>query len=180
MAQLLKPGTQGEPIKQLQSKLRQLGFQIEADGHFGPATRAAVEDLQAFFGYDVDGVVGDATQKLIDQQVELSFNVTSAEAVKRGLEAQGQKAEQGFTGPKLTHILKTGSEGPEVRYLQHRLVALGYHLTIDGKFGPATEEAVRALQQAFNYDVDGVVGDGTSKLIYQQIGYGYRARASNA
>ena len=170
MAQLLKPGTQGEQVKDLQSKLKQLGFAIDADGHYGPATRAAVEDLQSLFGYDVDGVAGEATQKLAQQQLTTGFQASAADVVKRGLDAQG-KAE----GPKLARILKGGSEGAEVRYLQRRLIALGYTVAVDGKYGPATEKAVRELQQAFGYDVDGVVGEATDKLIYQQIGYGFRA-----
>lgn len=175
MAQVLKPGTQGEPVKQLQTKLKQLGFAIDADGHYGPATRAAVEDLQAVFGYDVDGVVGEGTLKLLEQQAGLGFQITSADAVKRGLEARGQSAEKGFTGAKLTRVLSSGMEGPAVRYLQYRLIALGYAVTVDGKYGPATERAVRELQQAFGYDVDGIFGEATDRLVYQQLGFGYRA-----
>ena len=173
MAQLLKPGTQGEQVKDLQSKLKQLGFAIDADGHYGPLTRAAVEDIQSLFGYDVDGVAGEATQKLVQQQLTSGFQANGEDVVKRGLDAQGKKE-----GPKLARILKTGGEGPEVRYLQRRLIALGYTVAVDGKYGPATEKAVRELQQAFGYNVDGVVGEATDKLIYQQIGYGYSAGAT--
>jgi len=177
MAQLLKPGTQGEPVKALQTKLKQLGFELESDGHYGPATRAAVEDLQAIFGYDADGVAGEATLKLVEQQAGLGFVASAADAVKRGLEAQGNKSEKGLQGPKLTAILKRGSEGREVRYLQRRLAALGYTVAVDGKFGEGTEQAVRAVQKQFGYDVDGVVGEATDRLLYQQIGYGFRAKA---
>jgi len=170
MAQLIKPGTQGEQVTTLQNNLKKLGFEVNADGIFGPATRAAVEELQALFGYDVDGVVGDATLKLIEQQAGVGFNVTAPDAVKRGLAAQG-KSE----GPELTQTLKRGSEGPEVRYLQRRLQALGYSVAADGKYGEGTEQAVKSLQQAFGYDVDGKVGKATNMLTYQQIGYGWRS-----
>ena len=178
MAQVLKPGTQGEQVEQLQTKLKQLGFAIEADGHYGPATRAAVEDLQAVFGYDVDGVVGEGTLKLVDQQTGLGFQIAGADAVKRGLEARGQSGEKGFAGAKLERVLSRGMEGPDVRYLQRRLTALGYGVSVDGKYGPSTEKAVRELQQAFGYDVDGVFGQATDRLVYQQLGFGYRAGAS--
>jgi peptidoglycan hydrolase-like protein with peptidoglycan-binding domain len=178
MAQVLKPGTQGEQVKELQSKLKQLGFQIESDGHFGPGTRAAVEDVQSLFGYDVDGVAGEATQQLLTQQVSAGFQLSSAEAVKRGLEAQGKKSDKGLEGPKLKRVLQSGMEGPDVRYLQRRLRALGYEVAVDGKYGPATDKAVRALQQAFGYNVDGTFGEATDRLVYQQIGYGFRAGAT--
>jgi len=168
MPQLIKPGSQGELVTSLQTQLKELGFELTIDGHFGPATRSAVEDLQMLFGYDVDGVAGDATQKLVAQQSELGFKLSEPDAVKRGLNAQG-------TAPAVKRTLKPGAEGADVRYLQRRLSALGYQVSTDGKFGPGTETAVRALQTAFGYDVDGIVGEATNKLLNQQIGYGFRA-----
>jgi hypothetical protein len=50
----------------------------------------------------------------------------------------------------------------------------------DGIFGDDTETAVRELQTMFGYDVDGIVGPGTSKLIEQQIGYGWNKNAPDA
>jgi peptidoglycan hydrolase-like protein with peptidoglycan-binding domain len=169
--QLIKSGSKGEPVKELQTKLAKLGFTVAADGIFGPGTRAAVEELQALFGYDVDGDVGDATHKLIDQQVGLGFNVQSADFVKRAIVAQGNATA-------LERTIQRGMEGADVRFVQRRLLTLGFSLTVDGKFGDATEKAVRALQQAFKYDVDGIVGQATHKLINQQIGYGWSANAA--
>jgi len=57
-------------------------------------------------------------------------------------------------------------------------VALGLALEVDGKFGPATEAAVRQLQTAFGYTVDGIAGQGTNKLINQQLGYNWNAAKS--
>ncbi|MEY4515457.1 MAG: hypothetical protein RLZZ450_7579 [Pseudomonadota bacterium] len=165
--QLLKSGSKGEPVKALQTKLQQLGFDSTPDGAFGPATQGAVEELQSLFGYDVDGIVGDGTLKLIDQQIGLTFNVKDPAALKKAVEA-GKIA-----APK--HALKRGSEGADVRILQRRLAVLGFAVTVDGKFGEATDKAVRGVQEAFKYDVDGVVGEATHKLINQQIGYGWTA-----
>lgn len=173
MAQLIKPGSQGELVTSLQTQLKGLGFELNVDGHFGPATRSAVEDVQSLFGYDVDGIAGDATQKLISQQTELGFKLGEPDAVKRGLNAQGSAAT-------IQRTLKKGTEGADVRYLQRRLSALGYQVSIDGKFGPGTETAVRAVQTAFKYDVDGIVGEATHKLLNQQIGYGFRADKATA
>jgi peptidoglycan hydrolase-like protein with peptidoglycan-binding domain len=166
MTQLIKSGAKGEPVTALQTKLQKLGFEVTPDGVFGAATQAAVEELQTVFGYDVDGVVGDGTQKLVDQQLGLSFSVKDGAALKRAIEAGPKPA------PK--RILKSGLEGADVRYLQRSLTLLGFAVTVDGKFGPATNQAVRALQTAFGYDVDGSVGEATQKLIYQQIGLGWK------
>ena len=58
--------------------------------------------------------------------------------------------------------LQRGSVGPEVTRLQRRLVELGFDPNgIDGKFGPDTETAVKAFQQANGLPVDGIVDANT-------------------
>jgi hypothetical protein len=55
--------------------------------------------------------------------------------------------------------LRRGSTGPEVARLQQRLTELGFDPNgIDGRFGPGTEAAVKAFQQANGLTVDGIVG----------------------
>ncbi|MDX2011537.1 MAG: peptidoglycan-binding protein [Myxococcaceae bacterium] len=53
--------------------------------------------------------------------------------------------------------LRRGMEGPAVTWLQQKL-----GLETDGKFGPATEQAVRAMQRQSGLAVDGVVGRQTA------------------
>jgi peptidoglycan hydrolase-like protein with peptidoglycan-binding domain len=166
-------------VTALQNQLVKLGFSIKVDGAFGPATKDAVEQMQLIFGYDADGIVGPATAKLVEQQAGYGWTVSASDAMQRGLEAQGKKSEKGdLAGPELTRTLKSGSEGVDVKYLQRRLVALGLPLEVDGKFGTATEAAVRKLQTAFGYTVDGIVGQGTNKLINQQLGHNWNAANS--
>jgi len=179
MSDLLKVGSKGEAVTTLQSKLVKLGFAIDADGAYGPATKDAVQQLQAIFGYDADGIAGPATLKLVDQQSGYGWVLGAPDAIKRGLEAQGKKSDKGdLLGAELARTLKPGLDGIDVKYLQLRLVALGYPLDVDGKFGPATEATVRKLQTAFGYDVDGIVGQGTHFLINQQLGYNWNATKS--
>ena len=176
--QVMKTGEKGTEVSALQTKLSQLGFPLKADGIFGPDTKTVVEELQLIFGYDADGMVGDATHKLIDSQIGYGFRVDKSDAIKRGLEAQGKKTDKGaLAGAELTHALKPGSAGTAVNYLQRRLNVLGYQLPVDGKFGPQTEQTVKKLQAAFNYDIDGIVGAATHKLINAQIGYGWNANS---
>jgi hypothetical protein len=133
------------------------------------------EPVQSLFGYTVDGIVGEGTEKLIAAQIGFGFNSSQPDAVKRGLEAQNKKGKDGtsLAGAELVRTLKRGVEGADVRYLQRRLAALGFTLALDGIFGQASEDAVRKLQKAHSYDVDGVVGHATHHLINQQIGLGW-------
>ncbi len=71
-------------------------------------------------------------------------------------------------------LVRRGSRGRAVRYLQRRLVALGYWLgPQDGVFGSLTEQAVYAVQKAAGLTRDGVVGPVT----WARIDAGTRPRA---
>jgi hypothetical protein len=58
-------------------------------------------------------------------------------------------------------VLRRGAKGAEVRQVQEALAALGYSTTIDGKFGPATAQAVKSFQASSGLTDDGVVGPAT-------------------
>jgi len=57
--------------------------------------------------------------------------------------------------------IKKGSKGSAVKYCQERLVAKGFHLTVDGDFGPKTDAVVREYQASENLQPDGIVGPQT-------------------
>ena len=58
-------------------------------------------------------------------------------------------------------LLKRGAKGKAVERLQRALRAAGFAVVPDGDFGPATDRAVRAFQEARRLQPDGVVGPAT-------------------
>ena len=56
-------------------------------------------------------------------------------------------------------VMKSGSRGESVKWLQWELDSKGYPLNVDGIYGPKTEAAVRQFQT--DVFVDGVVGPDT-------------------
>lgn len=66
-------------------------------------------------------------------------------------------------------ILRLGMRNSEVRKLQERLKQLGL-LTgnVDGDFGLVTEAAVKAAQQRYGLEVDGVVGGATWEALLRR------------
>jgi peptidoglycan hydrolase-like protein with peptidoglycan-binding domain len=66
-------------------------------------------------------------------------------------------------------ILRLGMRNSEVRKLQERLQQLGF-LTggVDGDFGPSTEAAVKAAQQRYNLEPDGVAGGATWEALLRR------------
>ncbi len=65
-------------------------------------------------------------------------------------------------------VLRYNDTGAAVQQLQTALKQLGYSVgSADGKYGPATEKAVRQFQQDYSLTVDGKAGQQTQALVYQ-------------
>ena len=59
--QTLRRGSSGDGVRRLQRMLASTGFEVAADGDFGPRTEEAVRAFQAAGGLVADGVVGPLT-----------------------------------------------------------------------------------------------------------------------
>jgi peptidoglycan hydrolase-like protein with peptidoglycan-binding domain len=121
-----------EPIRTVQYLLRQHGHpEVAPDGIFGPITDAAVRAFQQSRGLVVDGIVGDQTWPALIVQVARGSQGDAVRAVQSELNARNLSGDP--------------SKG----------------LQVDGIFGPKTDAAVRAFQEAAGLDVDGIVGTFT-------------------
>jgi murein DD-endopeptidase MepM/ murein hydrolase activator NlpD len=144
----LQRGCKGEDVRQLQSLLISLGYDVGehgADSHFGPDTMKAVIQFQkSKKGLTPDGKVGPKTRAALSGKVVSSTSSLS----------------------ECTCILRRGSKGKYVIELQ-KILSLGnyYKGEIDGKFGPATESAVIDFQRAYSIRPDGIVGFETKKQL---------------
>ena len=90
----LRKGVSGEPVRVLQVKLG-----VPADGHFGPATEAALKAYQQKNGLAVDGVAGpDTFMRLGLGELVLLAHGARGETVKKLQEALAIPAD-GHFGP---------------------------------------------------------------------------------
>jgi len=68
--------------------------------------------------------------------------------------------------PAPTTNLKPGDTGPSVKVLQRALASLGFSTgTVDGDYGPATEDAVKQFQRSAGLADDGIVGSETLRKL---------------
>ena len=130
---------------------------LTVDGKFGAATTAAVKQFQTYFGLTSDGVVGRTTwNKLYEVYNDIANRLLSP-SLRPG---------------EYPGILRRGSSGTAVRELQFYLYLLSAYessipaVSIDGSFGAATENAVRAYQRFAGLTVDGIVGRATWESLY--------------
>lgn len=61
----LQSGDKGTEVKKLQQALKNLGYNVSADGTYGPITVAAVTAFQKLNGLDDDGIAGAKTQTVL-------------------------------------------------------------------------------------------------------------------
>lgn len=63
------------------------------------------------------------------------------------------------------NYLSTGSRGKDVKELQAKLNENGFHLDVDGVYGPKTEKAVKEYQKKNGLQIDGLAGVKTLGLL---------------
>lgn len=63
----LRMGMSGSEVSLLQEKLRKIGYALNVDGDFGPATKRAVMSFQHDYSLAEDGIVGPLTWSIIER-----------------------------------------------------------------------------------------------------------------
>lgn len=92
----------------------------------------------------------------------LLYNKASGKVLAGLVRRRAEEQALFLAGCKKTYpVLKYGSKGNDVVQLQEILNKFGYGLATDGKFGPKTQEAVKAYQAEHGLIVDGKVGPKT-------------------
>jgi polysaccharide deacetylase family sporulation protein PdaB len=137
---ILRQGSTGNAVKQLQQALVNKGYSLSVDGVFGTMTQNALISFQRSVGITADGIVGPVTWSKLGTSSGSSSSVNSSS----------------YPG-----ILRQGSSGTAVRQLQQALVNKGYNITVDGVFGPKTKSTVMSFQSSKGITVDGIVGSVT-------------------
>ncbi len=146
---LLKPGVEGDEVKKLQQRLKDLNYYTgTVDGQFGPGTQDAVIRFQTQHGLTADGIAGEETRSQLYASSAQTFIPTPAPTETPGL-------------------LKKGDDGGSVSLMQERLKELGYYNgSVDGDFGSGTEQAVRLFQSQNGLDADGIAAAKTFAVLY--------------
>lgn len=67
----------------------------------------------------------------------------------------------GWSSIACAAAFQVGDQGKEVAEIQAQLVEVGYDVSADGDFGPATKEAIKSFQKSQGLEVDGIVGPST-------------------
>lgn len=152
---VLRRGDRGAAVTRLQQLLQNAGVSPGSiDGIFGAMTDAAVRTFQARRGLAVTGVVNIPTWAALGQNC--------------GIVPPGPPVPPPTPPPQefFCPVLRLGSRGPTVRFLQRLLQERGFYRgQIDGDFGLTTQRAVRAFQRQQGLAVTGVVNQATWRAL---------------
>ena len=166
-------GDRGEAVLRIQTMLNRISRDYPAipkvqpvDGIFGESTEQAVIKFQQIFSLTPDGIVGSATwYKLVFLYVGV---LDLAELV-----SEGQTFYANAIPLEFSDVVAPGDTGEEVRVIQYLLSVVSEFysnvppVAVDGVYGPATRQAVIAVQQMAGLPQDGVVGEQTWQALYR-------------
>ncbi len=162
---VISEGARGDYVKIIQYYLDFIGYfydsipQVAIDGIYGPATRNAVIAFQNFARLPADGIVGNVTWYNLNRAYREIL-----ETLPEGYEGNNAVLYPGY-------FLEEGSTGEYVRLLQEYINAISVYydevpqVTVDGSFGPATRNAVIAIQNIAGLQPNGIVGPVTWNYI---------------
>lgn len=106
-----------------------------------------VKRLQEKLGIEADGIFGSGTEQALKDYQKAN-----------SLQVDGIAGPDTFSHMELYDLvlLRRGTRGSTVKKLQKKL-----EIDADGKFGPATEKAVKEYQETNGLKADGIVGPNT-------------------
>lgn len=165
---ILKLGAEGTDVTEVQALLKLLGYYEDVvDGRYAESTLIAVTRFQEAAGLSQDGILGLQTWAKLLPAAETFPSAEpkpASPAAKPAPKPTEPKAAEPI--PLKYPILRKGAKGDAVVRLQTRLLAIGLlQAPADGDFGAVTELALKAAQQKYNLESDGVVGEATWRAL---------------
>lgn len=145
METTFRHGDAGPAVSQIAGLLSRLGLlDGEPPERYDDRVELAVRAFQQQRGLHVDGVVGAATYRRLDE------------------------ARWSLGDRILTHLPGNLMAGDDVYALQRRLLELGFKVgRVDGYFGPTTASGLREFQRNVGIPADGTCGPATLKALAQ-------------
>lgn len=152
----LSVGSSGASVTYMQTLLNGIANvytainKLTVDGKFGTNTKNATLRFQKQFSLSADGVIGPNTWNKVN-------------SVHQALSATRTHVTTPYPG----YVVQQGSSGDNVRFIQSYISAVGTTtgywpaITIDGQFGPITNNTVKLFQAYCLIKADGKVGSVT-------------------
>ena len=141
----------GQAVKEVQIALNTLGYNLKADGSYGPGTRAVVLSFQRkYSSLRNDGSYGPSTKAVMEKALNNIDGKNSSENENNNSNNNNNNNNNNSNNKTLNlpnRTLRYLERGAYVRNVQTALSKLGYKLSIDGSYGPGTRSAILDFQR---------------------------------
>lgn len=175
----LRYGSSGDDVKELQTRLTELGYyKGKISGNYLEGSRAGIRTFQGKSGLAVTGIADPDTQEALYAPDAVSRSdvpdATPSPVTDAGLylvDDTETSAENDRVAPdtyvEFTKKLKSGSSGKLVKQLQTRITELGYYTgPVSGNFAKNTVRAIKTIQTQNGLESTGVVDEETWNVIF--------------
>jgi peptidoglycan hydrolase-like protein with peptidoglycan-binding domain len=171
---LTTPYMQGDDVRGWQHDINAVQHAgLTEDGVYGPASTRATRDFQAGHGCTVDGVVGPQTRAAMAAAKTSPPPPPPAPPPPPPAPAPPPAssapppASSAPPWPGRLLSYPPGVHGDDVRRWQQQMANRGWHIAVDGDFGPASKAVALAFQREKGLSADGVVGPATWAAAWQ-------------
>jgi len=174
----LTTGDSGDDVRRVQEYLQNLGYyKGKLSGNYLEGTTSAIRTFQETNGLTPSGDADIDTQRLLFSAAALAKNAPKATAAPNApgdlgdtndvvIAADGNQ-DTAVTDAEYTQKLRRGAKGEQVKTVQQRLTDLGYFSgPISGNYMNQTVEAVKKFQENNGLKADGVTGEDTWNLMF--------------
>ena len=177
----LKYGSEGEDVKELQTRLTMLGYYTgKISGNFLEGTQNGIKQFQKNNGLEITGIADPLTQEAVfsDGAVGRHDVEETSPTPTPYNDMSWYLVDENDTGIPMPEApvayqgeLKKGSKNDAVKALQERMQQLGYFDgPISGNYQDKTAKAVKKIQEQNGMTVTGKVDDTTWNLIFNNPG----------
>lgn len=168
---MMAAGATGEGVKELQLRLRVLGFMDSSvDGDYGAGTTRGVKNLQQYMR-DKEEIAIRADAEVMALLESTGEDISSMLTVEVNGIADPILLDDFFSVdfPAMPTGMQSGSNGPDVVRLQRRLNTLEYYYgMLDGDFGAGTASALKTFQKRHGLEQTGEANMATMEVLFSE------------
>ncbi len=150
----LRYGDEGSDVSVLQARLIELKYNCRASSNYDGMTREAVRHFQTQNALTADGIFGSQSAGLI-------------------MSAAARAADSPTLSYNTLRIDNADGADKAVSAMQQALVALGYPLSVNGRYDIPTHQAVVGFQQRNGLPITGIANPVTQSAVFSSSAKGY-------
>ena len=175
----LRYGSEGEDVKELQTRLTALGYYTgKISGNYLEGTQNGIKQFQKNNDLEVTGVADPLTQEILYSDSAVGRHDVADPTPTPYSDLSWYMVDESESGVPMpeepvifTRELKKGSKGEDVKQLQERMQLLGYFDgPISGNYQDKSVKAVKKIQEQNGMQATGKVDEATWNLIFNNPG----------